>query len=502
MRKNLKRTLAGALSVLMLATSITPVAPVETKAAETMVNVALDATASTANGISQWCDGIAAVNDGDDGTNYQSPGEWPTTVVLDLGGNHNVSNVVVKIGGAAGEEVNRSVDVTVEYAQNGITSDLIAFGSGSSPVNSNITFKVDKAVSASHIYVTLSNPKDTENENPTFWPAINEIEVYESQQVVLSNYNNIANQAVITTTGAEHPNEGSANLVDGSDSSLYKFHNAAMAEEKEIVLTYSEARAMDAFRIAFENVGETDSVAFAFTYSILARNGDSEYDTIVENATANRTDNSAQEYQILEKTYTEVKIVMHSCTTYGGSTNGWPAVAEFEVYGSEVVVTDNESVAFGKPVHASSGKNLAQNITDGSMNSAWRGSYYPAYVDIDLEANYYLDTIEVYTPEAGYSQYSIYTSMDGRNFDKLAEKTSTDSASLQTGESYEAGGKEARIVRVYLEYNSSQTAAVINEVRVMGTASDTAVQERPEINVVDFDKSEYANTLTVTDEDT
>lgn len=478
MRKNIKRALAGLLSFLVLATSITPIASVE--AAENLVNVALDASASTENTISQWCDGIEAVNDGDTSTNFQSSGEWPTTVVLELGGNHNVSNVVVNVGGADGEETYRSVDVTVEYAQNGITSDLIAFGSDSSPVNSVKEFNVDTPVSASHIYVTLSNPQDTTTENPGFWAAINEIEVYEATEVTLSNYNNIASQAAITTSGTEHPSDGSDNLVDGSDSTLYKFHNAAMTSEKEIVLTYGDARAMDAFRIAFENVGASDSIDFAFTYSILARNGNGAYDTIVENAAANRTDNSSQVYKFLEKTYTEVKIVMHSCTTYGGTNAGWPAVAEFEVYGSEVEMADGESIAYGKPVHASSGKNLAQNITDGSTNSTWRGSYYPAYVDIDLEANYYLNTVEVFTPSTGYSQYTIYTSMDGRDFDKLAEKTSTDSASLQTGEVYKADGKEARIVRVYLEYNSAQTAAVINEVRVTGKASGTAVQERPQ----------------------
>ena len=32
-------------------------------------------------------------------------------------------------------------------------------------------------------------------------------------------------------------------------------------------------------------------------------------------------------------------------------------------------------------------------------------------IDIDLEANYKLDEIQVYTPSAGYSQYSVYTSI-------------------------------------------------------------------------------------------
>ena len=91
--------------------------------------------------------------------------------------------------------------------------------------------------------------------------------------------------------------------------------------------------------------------------------------------------------------------------------------------------------------------------------------------------------------------------MDGRDFTKLAEKTSRDSASRETGESYAANGVEARIVRVYLEYNSTETAAVLNEVRVMGRASGTPIQERPEIAVVDFEDSVYAD-LTVTEADT
>ena len=43
---------------------------------------------------------------------------------------------------------------------------------------------------------------------------------------------------------------------------------------------------------------------------------------------------------------------------------------------------------------------------------------------------------------------------------------------------------------------------MINEVRVNGRASGTAIQTRPEIDVVDFEDSEYADTLTVTAQDT
>ena len=498
--QNFKKRILSALMALSILAGLLPAGPVLTAgAAEQLVNVALNGTATTEDG-SYGTNVIGNVIDGDPDTNWQTQGVWPATAVVQLDMGRTISEVAVKLGGD--EDASRSVTVTVEYAQNGVVSDLIAFGSKTVTLSGTreARFALPQSVSATHFFVTLSEP--TQNGAPgQFWPCVSEIEIYEKQDVSLSAYNNIANQAVITATGGnEHPSEGSANLVDGSTSTLYKFFNGAQTAEQAITLTYAQPRAMDAVAIAFENVGASDSIDFAFCYSILARNGDGAYDPIVEQATANRTDNSSQQYAFLEKTYSEVKIVIHSCTTYGGSTAGWPAVAEFEVYGSEVTVAD-DCISNGKSVHASSGQSLARNITDGSKTSAWRGSYYPGYVDIDLEANYNLDSVEVYTPANGYSQYTIYTSLDGRDFSKLAEKTTRDQADLENGEVYEAGGVEARIVRVYLEYNSAETAAVINEVRVMGTPSGTPVQALPAIDVVDFEDSAYAD-LTVTDEDT
>ena len=96
-----------------------------------------------------------------------------------------------------------------------------------------------------------------------------------------------------------------------------------------------------------------DSVDFAFEYSILAKKaGDSDYTKIADHQKANRTDNYAQVYKFNAAQYSEVKIVMHSCKTQGGTQNGWPAVAEFEVYGSEIEVQDTGSIAFKKPVDA------------------------------------------------------------------------------------------------------------------------------------------------------
>lgn len=89
--------------------------------------------------------------------------------------------------------------------------------------------------------------------------------------------------------------------------------------------------------------------------------------------------------------------------------------------------------------------------------------------------------------------------MDGRDFDKLAEKSDKESCPAE-GESYEANKKEARIVRVYVEYQSESSKSLINEIRVLGTPSGTPVQETPAVQVEDFKDSKY--NVTVTDQDT
>ena len=498
--QNFNKRILCILLALCTIVGLLPAAPAMTvRAAEQLVNVAPKGTASTTDG-SYAENVIGNVIDGDPDTNWQTQGVWPSTAVVQLDMGRSISEVAVKLGGD--DMASRTVKITVEYAQNGVTSDLIALGSQTVTLTGDKTARLSlpQAISATHFYVTLSEPKQN-GAAGAFWPCVSEIEIYEKQDVSLSAYNNIAAQAAISVTGGNVDSSGPAsNLVDGNSSTLFKFFKGPLTQEQTITLAYEQPRSMDAMAIAFENVGAVDSIDFAFSYSILARNGDGAFDTIVANATANRTDNSQQQYAFLEKTYSEVQIVIHSCTTYGGSTAGWPAVSEFEVYGSEVVVEDS-CISNGKRVHASSGRNLAQNITDGSKNSVWRGSYYPAYVDIDLEQNYVLDAVEVFTPDKGYSQYSIYTSLDGRDFTKLAEKTTRESATLDQGERYAANGVEARIVRVYLEYNSAETAAVLNEVRVLGTPSGTPVQALPPIDVADFADSAYAD-LTVTQEDT
>ena len=138
------------------------------------------------------------------------------------------------------------------------------------------------------------------------------------------------------------------------------------------------------------------------------------------------------------------------------------------------------NVAFQKPVHVSTRKELAQYITDEKCKTFWQGDYYPAYIDIDLENNYYLDRVEVEAPENQDLCFCLYTSMNGRDFDKA--ETSLN-------------GKEARIIRIHIEY-SSLAKPVVNQVRVWGTESKTDILERPEINITSYEDTKHYDEIT------
>lgn len=151
-----------------------------------------------------------------------------------------------------------------------------------------------------------------------------------------------------------------------------------------------------------------------------------------------------------------------------------------------------KDIAFQKPVHAQTGKDTAGNLTDGRKETAWIGEYYPSYIDIDLEKNYYLDRVEVDIPEKGL-EYTLYTSMNGRDFEMVSSET------LHRKTCF-LHGKETRIIRVYVEYDSISSNPVLNQVRVFGVESRTPVQKRPDIIVPDFEDSKYH--VDITDEDT
>lgn len=125
--------------------------------------------------------------------------------------------------------------------------------------------------------------------------------------------------------------------------------------------------------------------------------------------------------------------------------------------------------------------------------------FYPAHIDVDLKENYYLDQVSVFLPENGYWQYSIFTSLNGRDFDLLAEKNTKEKCDQIKGDVFEGYGKEARIIRVYLEYNSASAKVELRDIKITGRQSKTPIQERPDLYIESFKNSKYNREITFTD---
>lgn len=125
--------------------------------------------------------------------------------------------------------------------------------------------------------------------------------------------------------------------------------------------------------------------------------------------------------------------------------------------------------------------------------------FYPRCIDTDIKENYYLDTVSVFTEEKGYFHYTVYTSMDGRDFTYLGRKNSNESCNAMTGDVFYADGREARIIRVYMEYNSLSDAGNIKNLTFTGRKSNTPVIKAPEIQISDFEETKYNTEITEND---
>ena len=140
-----------------------------------------------------------------------------------------------------------------------------------------------------------------------------------------------------------------------------------------------------------------------------------------------------------------------------------------------------------------------QKITAMGTHNPVATDYYPAYFDTDLKENHFLDSVHVFTSREGFSHYSVYTSLDGRDFTLLGTKDTDEPCNFETGDVWQADGREARIIRVLLEYNSASASAVFDRVSFTGRPSGSQVRICPEPEIPDFETSKW--NVTVTPED-
>lgn len=127
---------------------------------------------------------------------------------------------------------------------------------------------------------------------------------------------------------------------------------------------------------------------------------------------------------------------------------------------------DPENIAYGKPTRSNLSKQETWKINDGKDETYWQGLFFPTYIDIDLMDEYALSDISLTFPEGKRTQYTIYASVDGKNYNTIYD---TDTEVEGSGPFVNTfNGEKARIVRVYLKYTENESSAWLNEVRIHG----------------------------------
>ncbi len=367
-----------------------------------------------------------------------SGSNWPSDVDFALPGNLAVKRVELDF-----EKVsNRSLAVKLSRAVNNVTSDYQALYDN--PITHSLTntfvYSLDEAQRMTHLRISLSSPNPS-----TLWPAIAEVRIYAVDETIdLNNYDNITSYATPTQ------GDGYKEWDFGGNQQVAGF-KVALPEGVTAVLK-----------------GKTKHGAGWTTYFKELVNGDNVFDFI--------------------KGMSVVRVEL----------NAPSQLTDLQIFGTYAEpIVDHESVAFEKSAHSNFNAATLYLVNDGDPSTGWKADMYPAYVDIDLEENYNLSEIQVFTPTDACAQYTLYTSMDGRDFDKVGEKLD-DTPGVTDGNKFPIS-KEARIVRVYLEYYSKSAQPVLNEVRVLGTASGSPVQTAPAINVGRFESTDYAAPITQDD---
>lgn len=413
--------------------------------------------------------------------------EWPCTVEFMLPADNTkcVKKVVLKFENHA----NRSMDIALQYALNGVTSDLIAVdGSEKTAVLSEgYEYVFDTPQAMSHLYVTLTNPL-TDGLAGQFWPAIAEAEIYvdEGVQEEIELENLAVSKAVrISMEESVNASAGKGNAADGDFATSSPLHtknfNEIAAADGTLPFLELELNADQKIR-QFVVAMKEDASGAKFRFKIYGRSrwdayfeedvsggkAGSFYQEAASGSIGTASGQNRVELSVDEPEYKYIRIEFTAENE--AARTAIPQLAEFQVMANKasVVDADAENIAWGsRDLHANTGQDTVSRIVDGNTQNTWMASQYPAYVDIGLGGRYRLSEIEVYTPAAGYSQYSVYYSSDKVNYTKLAEKTGTASCPAE-GEVYQANGAEAVSVRILLEYHSRNAQAVLNEVRIKG----------------------------------
>ena len=448
--------------------------------------------------------------DGDTSTLWvNNGGDWPCQVEFALPKDNTkcVKKVVLKFESG---HTPWSVDVALKYALNNVTSDLVDVEGSSmtAAFDDGYVFEFQEPQAMSHLYVVLSNPKNN-GAAGAFWPAIAEAEIYidngAEEEVILENIANTRAKAV-SLDASVNASADKAKITDGDFATSAALNTRTLAQGGQ---SYAEVSLGVDQRIRqFVIAMKEDASGAVYRYKLYGktRNAAAYGTEPFASGTVGTSAADAKEELFVsdlaagekEVEYESVKVVFEAENNAAESTI--PQLAEFQLLANKAVIVeaDTQNIVWGSTaLHSNYSQSTLERIVDGNTKNTWSASQYPAYVDLDLNGEYSLSEIQVYTPSNGYSQYSLYYSADGQNYTKLAEKTEQTSCPAE-GESYDAGNVKACSVRILLEYNSVSEKAVLNEIRILGEKTGEAKKAKFEAPV-SYAASSYNQEVTAED---
>lgn len=232
-----------------------------------------------------------------------------------------------------------------------------------------------------------------------------------------------------------------------------------------------------------------------YHYEVYVSSDGSVYKKVGEKADDSNQTSNGETYTMEEQGVRYVRVKM----TYN-SSNPSVHINELRVFGTanpdfqqpetpSVDPNDEANIAFGKPTRSTTNNNFSGLVNDGDRDTAWSGEDYPKFVDVDLLDNYDLDSIRVFMPEDAEYAYTVYGSVDGTHFDRLAQsgkKVST----YEGDEIVFETPVTARILRVSCMANSKGEGANsrISEIKAYGTKSETPKTEtRTDLGLEDYE---------------
>ena len=128
----------------------------------------------------------------------------------------------------------------------------------------------------------------------------------------------------------------------------------------------------------------------------------------------------------------------------------------------------NNNIAEGKPCKASSimGKNSADGITDGSLQSRWESEYSdPQWVYVDLQEVHNINSVQIFWEGAYSKEYEVQTSTDAENWTTVHVDSNCDGGI----DFVKFAPTDARYVRIYGKNRSSWFGHSILELKVFDT---------------------------------